>query len=155
MSHTRTAASYATGTDLATRLDPSLLAELTAEPPSTTVDTAVLDDVCADASDTIDTYIGDPATLPAAVARLRPVCLSIAEHYLLGRRFAGRYDQTVSERYATAIDFCKMVARDATILEGKTRPSAQETQGAASGSETPVFVSDPEIVNLLPYGTWP
>lgn len=146
--------SYAAVADFTAVLGPTLVAELSAE-TGATADATVLQAVLDEASSLIDSYIGTPATSAAVVARLKPHCLHIAEFYLLGRRFAGRFDPSVQVRYEGTVAFLEKVAAGRIVLEGASRPSQQPTQGAASGSEPPVFVSDSEAASGLPYGTTP
>ena len=140
--------SYAAIADFTAVLGPTLVAELSAESGSDP-DADVLQAVLDDASSLIDSYIGTPATDAAVMLRLKPHCLHIAEFYLLGRRFAGRFDPSVQTRYEGSVAFLDLVARDKIVLEGKSRPGAQPVQGAASGSEPPAFSSDAEL-----YGTY-
>ena len=136
--------SYAAIADFTAVLGPTLVAELSAESGSDP-DADVLQAVLDDASSLIDSYIGTPATDAAVMLRLKPHCLHIAEFYLLGRRFAGRFDPSVQVRYEGSVAYLEKVAAGKIVLEGASRPSQQPNQGAASGSEAPCFVSDAEL----------
>jgi phage gp36-like protein len=112
---------YATRDDMATRVGPVELAELTDRAGGSTLDEAVLDAALADASATIDAYLATRYAVPVSPvpAVLTQAACAIARYRLRGAS-AG---EAIRRDHDDALALLRDLAAGTALLAGATKPA--------------------------------
>lgn len=124
---------YCTGQDLIDRYGEEELLQLADRDGDGVADTAVLDQVIADASAEIDGYLAVRYALPLAEVPsvLVRIACEIARYHL----YEDHATETVQDRYANAVKFLKAAARGEVQLIRADGATSEETAGMPAFNE--------------------